>query len=106
MRHIAQCCYNKLHMQINCNNTKRRVKQANFDIVNDIFLTYLYKYFHVMNANKALYMFQVAFDGIKNFPRRKDIATKQACYLKNLKEQNKRKELQRLAFAEREHMVS
>ncbi|XP_019929607.3 uncharacterized protein [Magallana gigas] len=49
-------------------------------------------------------LLKVAFEGIKNFPRRKDIATKQACYLKNLKEQNKRKELQRLAFAEREHM--
>ena len=48
---------------------------------------------------------KVAFEGLKHFPRRKDIATKQACYLNTLKEQNKRKELQRLAFAEREHMV-
>ncbi|XP_062582307.1 uncharacterized protein LOC134244056 isoform X1 [Saccostrea cucullata] len=49
-------------------------------------------------------LIKVAFDGLKPFPRRKDISTKQACYLNTLKEQNKRKELQRLAYAEREHM--
>ncbi|XP_078325499.1 uncharacterized protein LOC111124243 isoform X7 [Crassostrea virginica] len=63
---------------------------------------------HLKAAAKLTYdadgLIKVAFEGLKHFPRRKDIATKQACYLNTLKEQNKRKELQRLAFAEREHM--
>lgn len=56
---------------INFNNTKRRVKQANFDIVNDIFLTYLYKYFHEMNANKALYYVLGCIRWNKEFSQKK-----------------------------------
>jgi hypothetical protein len=47
----------------------------------------------------------MAFDDIKPFPNRQIIVTKQACYLNTLKEKYKKKELQRLAFTEREHLV-
>ncbi|XP_060065766.1 uncharacterized protein LOC132546088 [Ylistrum balloti] len=49
-------------------------------------------------------LIKVAFEDIKGFPRRQDMATKQACYLKTLKDKNKQKELQRLAYTEREHL--
>ena len=49
---------------------------------------------------------QLAFEGLKPFPKRRDIQTKQTCYLNTLKEKHKKKELQRLAFAEREQLVS
>jgi len=50
-------------------------------------------------------MFQLAFEGMRPFPKRRDIQARQTCYLNALKEKYKRKELQRLAFAEREQMV-
>ncbi|XP_052092597.1 uncharacterized protein LOC127729029 isoform X4 [Mytilus californianus] len=45
---------------------------------------------------------KVAFEG--QFTKRNIICTKQACYLNTLKEKYKKKELQRLAFTEREHL--
>ncbi|XP_053380466.1 uncharacterized protein LOC123534907 isoform X2 [Mercenaria mercenaria] len=47
---------------------------------------------------------KLAFEGLKPFPKRKDILSKQTCYLNTLKEKYKKKELQRLAFAEREQL--
>ncbi|KAK3601021.1 hypothetical protein CHS0354_008131 [Potamilus streckersoni] len=47
---------------------------------------------------------KLAFEGLKPLPGRRSITSKQACYLNALKEKHKKKELQRLAFAEREHM--
>ncbi|KAL5012665.1 hypothetical protein ScPMuIL_011216 [Solemya velum] len=47
---------------------------------------------------------KIAFEDLKPFARRQDIVSKQACYLNLLKEQNKHRDLQRLAFAEREQM--
>ncbi|XP_060562937.1 uncharacterized protein LOC132722444 [Ruditapes philippinarum] len=47
---------------------------------------------------------KLAFEGLKPFPKRKDIISKQTCYLNALKEKYKKKELQRLAFAEREQL--
>lgn len=47
---------------------------------------------------------KLAFEGLKPFPKRKDIISKETCYLNALKEMYKKKELQRLAFAEREQM--
>ena len=52
-----------------------------------------------------LLLFQLAFEGLKPFPKRRDITSKQTCYLNTLKEKHKKKELQRLAFAEREQLV-
>ncbi|XP_021357404.1 uncharacterized protein LOC110452957 isoform X2 [Mizuhopecten yessoensis] len=49
-------------------------------------------------------LIKVAFEDIKGFPRRQDMATKQACYLKTLMDKNKQKELQRLVYTEREHL--
>ncbi|KAL4219567.1 hypothetical protein ACF0H5_022141 [Mactra antiquata] len=47
---------------------------------------------------------KLAFEGLKPFPKRKSIISKQTCYLNALKEKYKKKELQRLAFAEREQL--
>ena len=55
---------------------------------------------------QCLFFLQLAFEGLKPFPKRRDIQTKQTCYLNTLKEKHKKKELQRLAFAEREQLVS
>ncbi|KAJ8300670.1 hypothetical protein KUTeg_022189 [Tegillarca granosa] len=49
-------------------------------------------------------LIKVAFEEIRPFPRRHDIATKQTCYINLLKEKYKKKELQRMAFAERERL--
>ncbi|XP_033761397.1 uncharacterized protein LOC117343169 [Pecten maximus] len=56
---------------------------------------------HTFDADSLI---MAAFKDIKGFPRRQDMATKQACYLKTLKDKNKQKELQRLAYTEREHL--
>ncbi|KAK3088782.1 hypothetical protein FSP39_023684 [Pinctada imbricata] len=49
-------------------------------------------------------LIKTAYEDLKPFPRRRDINTKQACYLNTLKEKHKKKELQKLAFAEREQL--
>ncbi|KAL8575677.1 hypothetical protein ACOMHN_055866 [Nucella lapillus] len=46
----------------------------------------------------------LAFTGFKPFPRRQDISSKQTVYLKALKEKYRWRELQKLAFAERENL--
>ncbi|XP_076454498.1 uncharacterized protein LOC143289420 [Babylonia areolata] len=46
----------------------------------------------------------LAFKGLKPFPRRQDISSKQTVYLKALKEKYRWRELQKLAFAERENL--
>ena len=51
-------------------------------------------------------LLQLAFQGLKPFPRRQDISSKQTVYLKALKEKYRWRELQKLAFAERENLVS
>ncbi|KAK6194816.1 hypothetical protein SNE40_000364 [Patella caerulea] len=47
---------------------------------------------------------KIAFEDLKPFPHRQAIKSKQAFYLTSLKEKYKRRELQKMAFAEREHM--
>ncbi|XP_041370358.1 uncharacterized protein LOC121384163 isoform X2 [Gigantopelta aegis] len=49
-------------------------------------------------------LIKTAFEDLKPFPSRQTILTKQTCYLKTLKEKYKKKELQKLAFAEREQL--
>ena len=53
-----------------------------------------------------VFLLQLAFHGLKPFPRRQDISSKQMVYLKALKEKYRWRELQKLAFAERENLVS
>ena len=48
----------------------------------------------------------MAFDGLKPFPRRQNIASKQAVYLKTLKEKLKKQEMYRKAYDEKETIVS
>ncbi|XP_046560814.1 LOW QUALITY PROTEIN: uncharacterized protein LOC124269825 [Haliotis rubra] len=49
-------------------------------------------------------LIKVAFEDMKPFTSRQNIMTKQTCYLNALKEKYKRKEIQKLAFAEREQL--
>ncbi|XP_064648922.1 uncharacterized protein LOC135501087 isoform X6 [Lineus longissimus] len=49
-------------------------------------------------------LIKVAFDEMRPFPRRKDIASKQTVYLKMLKEQVRKREEERRHLAEREEM--
>ncbi|XP_048244979.1 uncharacterized protein LOC124141828 isoform X3 [Haliotis rufescens] len=49
-------------------------------------------------------LIKVAFEDMKPFTSRQNIVTKQTCYLNALKEKYKRKEIQKLAFAEREQL--
>ena len=48
---------------------------------------------------------QVAYQELKPFPRRHDIAVKQAMYLKILREKLHKQEAQRKAYDEKEEMV-
>ncbi|XP_052789974.1 uncharacterized protein LOC128224223 isoform X2 [Mya arenaria] len=63
---------------------------------------------HLKACTKLTYdvdgLMQLSFEGMRPFPKRRDIQSRQTCYLNALKEKYKRKELQRLAFAEREQM--
>ncbi|KAH3798475.1 hypothetical protein DPMN_152074 [Dreissena polymorpha] len=63
---------------------------------------------HLKSCTRLTYdvegLVKLAFDGLKPFPKRRDTISKQTCYLNALKEKYKKKELQRLAFAEREQM--
>ncbi|XP_025114538.1 uncharacterized protein LOC112576362 isoform X3 [Pomacea canaliculata] len=63
---------------------------------------------HLKACAKVTYdvdgLVQLAFKGLKPFPRRQDINSKQMVYLKALKEKYRWRELQKLAFAERESL--
>ncbi|KAG1656696.1 C-Jun-amino-terminal kinase-interacting protein 3 [Nymphon striatum] len=48
----------------------------------------------------------MSFKGIPNFPKRKDIAIKQTCYLKLLKDKMMKKQIQREILKEREEILS
>ncbi|XP_015922464.2 uncharacterized protein [Parasteatoda tepidariorum] len=52
------------------------------------------------------HLFQTAFEDLKPFTRRQDIATKQACYYKTLKEHAKKMDLEKIALKDRERMFS
>ncbi|XP_067140902.1 uncharacterized protein [Centruroides vittatus] len=51
-------------------------------------------------------LMKTAFEELRPFPQRKDIAIKQTCYLKTLKEQSKKKELEKATLRERESLFS
>lgn len=51
-------------------------------------------------------LMKTAFEELRPFPQRKDIAIKQTCYLKTLKEQSKKKELEKATLKERETLFS
>ncbi|ESO96014.1 hypothetical protein LOTGIDRAFT_116180, partial [Lottia gigantea] len=65
---------------------------------------------HLKSCAKITYdiegLIKIAFEDLRPFPHRQAIKSKQAFYLTSLKEKYKRRELQKMAFAEREQMVS
>ncbi|XP_055929090.1 uncharacterized protein LOC129960059 isoform X3 [Argiope bruennichi] len=52
------------------------------------------------------HLFQTAFEVLKPFTRRQDIAGKQACYYKTLKEHAKKMDMEKIALKDRERMLS
>ncbi|GFR14244.1 uncharacterized protein TNCT_415351 [Trichonephila clavata] len=52
------------------------------------------------------HLFQTAFEVLKPFTRRQDIAAKQSCYYKTLKEHAKKMDMEKIALKDRERMLS
>ncbi|XP_054721852.1 uncharacterized protein LOC129231535 [Uloborus diversus] len=52
------------------------------------------------------HLFQTSFEVLKPFTRRQDIAAKQACYYKTLKEHAKKMDMEKIALKDRERMLS
>ncbi|XP_064458637.1 TBC1 domain family member 2A-like [Ornithodoros turicata] len=50
-------------------------------------------------------LIKVAFEGLEPFPRRQDIAAKQACYQKTLREQSRKRELEKQSLFGRDKLL-
>lgn len=62
--------------------------------------------FSIIIYQRKYFFIQTAFEVLKPFTRRQDIAAKQACYYKTLKEQAKKMDMEKLAMKDRERMVN